>query len=397
MNLLLYVDEYCYCYNGNYYLESFGLLLVKRYLNVFDNIKLPIRVRDVNNEQDLERNNCIVDDSRIGIIPLPFGQGAKAFVKHYPRIKRILAGVESNIDIAILRLPSIYSFAILNVVQHKQIPYAIEIVFDCYDGYTSSKTMLGKLSWKWMHKRQIAACKQAIGISCVTEKYLQRRYNNQDPQVIKAHYSSIELPESFYYQARKYPINKKFQIVHIAYQVAFNSRKGHNQLLEALSIVRGKGYDVSVVFVGGDYNNGITQLKDYASKLNVLDNVSFPGFLSRPELRNLLIESDLAVLPTKAEGLPRVVIESMAMGLPCISSNVSGNPELLDKDYLLEYSDVHSLSDAIIRVISNPQEYESVSLKNYENSKRYEAKNLDNARNNFYNELKNKVLSDSHK
>ncbi len=89
------------------------------------------------------------------------------------------------------------------------------------------------------------------------------------------------------------------------------------------------------------------------------------------------MESNLAVLPTKAEGLPRVVIESMAMGLPCISSNVSGNQELLDEEYLLEYSDIDALANTIIHVISDSVEYESVSARNFENSKKYEASNLD--------------------
>ena len=393
MTLLLYCDEYCYLYNGSYYLESFGLLLIKRYLSTFDTVRVPLRVKKVDTEQELEKNNCLIDDSRISVIPLPYGNGAADFIMHYAKIKRSLKGVCNNIDIAILRLPSIYSFTVLNEALKSGIPYALELVFDCHDGYTSANSILEKFSWRWMHLKQKRACKNAIGISCVTEKYLQQRYNNDNPSVIKAHYSSIELPESFFYQPRLYPKGKQFKIVHIAYQVSFNSRKGHNQLIEALSRVRRRGYDVSIYFVGGDYNKGVSLLKDYAEKLGVADYIQFTGFLSRPELRNLLISSDLAVLPTKAEGLPRVVIESMAMGLPCISSNVSGNPELLEKDYLLEYSDVDALADAIIRLISNPKEYESVSARNFEKSWKYEAKRLNSDRNDFYNELKNIVLN----
>lgn len=393
MNLLLYCDEYCYLYKGRYHLESFGLLLIKRYLSTFEHVKVPIRVKEVYSEMELGKHNCLVDDPRIEIVPLPYGIGAKAFVCHYFNIMKALLRVCDNVNLAILRLPSVYSFAVLDKVQATKVPYAIELVFDCYDGYISANSLIEKYSWKWMHKRQQAACKKAIGISCVTEFYLQQRYSNDDPKVIKTHYSSIELPESFYYRTRKYPNNGHFRIAHIAYQVAFNSRKGHNQLIEALSMVRMKGYDVSIYFVGGDYNNGISLLKDYAEKLGVADYVQFTGFLSRPELRNLLIASELAVLPTKAEGLPRVVIESMAMGLPCISSNVSGNHELLEKEYLLEYADVDALANAIIRLVSNPKEYEYESERNFERSWKYEAKKLDSVRNEFYNELKNRVLN----
>ncbi len=394
MNVLLYCDEYCFSFEGNYYLESFGLILIKRYLNVFDQVRVPLRVKTVYSKKELGKNNCIVNDSRISIIPLPFGNGAKDFICHFNKIKESLKGVCSDNDIAILRLPSIYSFAVLKEVKKNKLPYALELVFDCYDGFTSATTLIGKVSWWCMHHMQKNACKRAIGIACVTEKYLQQRYSNDDPNVVKAHYSSIELPEGFYYRARKYPHSKKFSVVHIAYQVAFNSRKGHNQLIEALSIVKKAGYDIQVYFVGGDYNNGMSQLKEYAKKYGVDDRIYFTGFLSRPELRDLLLKSDLAVLPTKAEGLPRVVIEAMAMGLPCISSNVSGNPELLDKDYLLAYDDVNSLAKAIIRIVSTPDEYETVSKRNFKNSWKYEAKILTAERDIFYKRLKNKVIND---
>lgn len=393
MNLLLYCDEYCYRYKGNFYIESFGLLLIKRYLAVFDRVIVPLRVKEVISQQELGKNNCLIDDVRIEIISLPYGIGAKAFVKHYFGIKKALKGVCDNVDLAILRIPSIYSFSILDEVKKHDVPFAVEIVFDCHDGYLSSKTIVEKLSWKYMHFKQQSACKNAIGISCVTEEYLQRRYSNPSPQVIKANYSSIELPESFFFQPRTYPKTELFNIVHIAYQVAFNSRKGHNQLIEALSLVRKRGFNVAVTFVGGDYNDGISKLKDFAKKYKVENYVLFTGFLSRPELRELLKKSDLAVLPTKAEGLPRVVIESMAMGLPCISSNVSGNPELLDSKYLLDYSDVNGLADAIIRIVSNPEEYETVSKSNFDRSRKYEASRLNAVRNNFYKELKNKIYN----
>ena len=391
MNLLLYCDEYCYHYNGNFYIESFGLLLIKRYLAVYEKVKVPLRVKEVSSLQELGKNNCLIDDVRIEIISLPYGIGANAFVKHYFGIKKALRGVCNNVDLAILRIPSIYSFSILDEVKKHDVPFAVEIVFDCHDGYISSKSLVEKLSWRYMHLKQQIACKNAIGISCVTEEYLQRRYSNPSSQVIKANYSSIELPESFFFQARPYPKTKLFNIVHIAYQVAFNSRKGHNQLIEALSLVRGRGFNVAVTFVGGDYNDGISKLKDFAKKHNVENHVLFTGFLSRPELRELLKKSDLAVLPTKAEGLPRVVIEAMAMGLPCISSNVSGNPELLDAEYLLDYSDVNGLADAIIRIVSNPEEYEAVSKSNFDRSWKYEASRLNAVRNSFYTELKKKI------
>lgn len=389
MNILLYCDEYCLRYKGNYYLESFGHLLIYRYLSVFESVRVPLRVKDVSSKEELGKYSNIVNDNRIEIIAVPYGIGAMDFIKHFFKIRKSIKGICDGIDTAILRLPSIYSFEILSVVRKCNIPYSVEIVFDCYDGFLSSNSLVGKLSMLWMHFKQKDACKHAIAMSCVTEKYLQNRYFNN--RIINSSYSSIELPSDFYYKARQFPIKKRYKIVHIAYQVAFNSRKGHNQLIDALVKVKKKGMNATISFVGGDYMNGIQKLKKYSAEKGVEDSVEFCGFLSRLDLRDLLISSDIAVLPTKAEGLPRVVIESMAMGLPCISSNVSGNPELLDQNCLFEYDDINGLADAIYSILSNPQLYESLSRNNFERSWKYEAKNLNHRRNMFYTEIKKKV------
>ena len=63
-----------------------------------------------------------------------------------------------------------------------------------------------------------------------------------------------------------------------------------------------------------------------AKDLGIDDFVEFTGLLaSASEVRQKLKDSDMYVFPTLAEGLPRGIIEAMAVGLPCISSPV-GDP-----------------------------------------------------------------------
>lgn len=391
MKLLLYCDEYCYKYNDHYYLEDFGIILLNRYLSVFENVKYPVRVKNVHKKEDLGKFNKPIDESRVEVVPIPFGQGVIDFLKNYRKIQKALYNICDTCQFAFLRLPSVYSFNILRYVWKERLPYATEIVFDCYDGFKSSTSFTEKMAYLLMHNLQIKACSKAEGISCVTAEYLQQRYYPKKKDTIVSNYSSIELPYSFYFKRRNYPEKKIFRIIHVAYQVAFNSRKGHNQLLEALKRVRDAGINAEIVFVGGDYANGIEQLRIYAKDLNIKEHVSFTGFLSRPELREQMMEADLAVMPTKAEGLPRVVIEAMAMGLPCISTNVSGNPELLDKEFLLDYTDVNGFAKCIKAVLSDQLLYESTSRTNYERSLEYEAKILQTKREKFYKQLRDKI------
>ena len=106
------------------------------------------------------------------------------------------------------------------------------------------------------------------------------------------------------------------------------------------------------------------------------------------QLDDYLSSADLFVLPTKAEGLPRVIIEAMAKGLPCISTNVSGNPELLGARWLIGYDDVLALTERIKELCSNAELYEATSTENFNNSCGYEASILEKRRDAFYTKLK---------
>jgi glycosyltransferase involved in cell wall biosynthesis len=111
--------------------------------------------------------------------------------------------------------------------------------------------------------------------------------------------------------------------------------------------------------------------------------------MNRITLASALDDADIFVLPTRAEGLPRVIIEAMAKGLPCISTNVSGNPELLDSHWLTGYEDIELLAERIKELCTNSLIYEATSIENYNNSLKYEASILEKRRDAFYGNLKN--------
>lgn len=178
----------------------------------------------------------------------------------------------------------------------------------------------------------------------------------------------------------------------MANQVVYNGRKGYIEVLKALKLLKEKGVIVNVQFAGEDYFGGITKLKKLAQKLSVDKQIGFLGYLSREELSNFLDGADLYVMPTRAEGLPRVIIEAMAKGLPCISTNVSGNGELIDSEFLIEYEDVQGLANKIEKLVSSKEVYERLSEENFNNSLKYEASILEKRRDLFYSKLRDKII-----
>lgn len=384
--LLLSCDEFLYYDGESYYAannEKYDLL--KRYLRVFDKVRLVMRCVD---ESPLKAGRARIDDGRMEVSPVPMFHGPSEYASRYLAIGRQLRSVADDCDAGIFRLPSTLAMRVAKGFIKTGKPYAVEVVYDAYDGFSNAENLLNKCLWGIIHKDLVRVCNGAYGVSCVTESYLQRHYFSRRADAFSSHYSSLALPEAFYSSERPFPQKNEFVVAHVSNQVDCAKRKGHLQLLEAVRLLKDDGIAVKVRFAGPDYKNGISLLLERGEKLGVSDRIEFVGFLDRTELKSFLQDSDLFVFPTLAEGLPRVVIEAMSQGLPCIVSNVSGNPELIEDRYLVSYDDVRGIADRIKSLISDPLSYEEASRVNFEKSKEYEASVLESRRDAFYSELK---------
>jgi len=91
-------------------------------------------------------------------------------------------------------------------------------------------------------------------------------------------------------------------------------------------------------------------------ELGLMQNFMFLG--RRDDIPNVLASCDMAVLPSKAEGLPNAVLEYMAAGLPTIASRVGGSAELIEDGVtglLVPSQDSEALSGALLRLLRDPE------------------------------------------
>lgn len=385
--LLMSCDDYVFCYQGRYYARTQEKYdFYQRYLRVFDKLRLVTRCVE---EDTLGKTRVPLDqDPRIEFVPIPFFSGPVQYARKYFKIGMIVKYVVDGCDAAILRLPSTIAQRVCNVVMKSGIPYATELVFDAKDALEGATNTVERILWKRIHKQMAKACNKANGVSCVTAHYLQTHYTSTQPGAFFANYSSLALDRSFFTSERHYPDKDRFSISHVCTQVQYNGRKGYNELVEAMKILKEKNIEIEVNFAGPDYHDGMRLLQEMAAKLGVSDRVHFIGGVNRKQLSDYLEESDLYVMPTWAEGLPRVIIEAMAKGLPCITTPVSGNPELISEHFLVEYSDVNTLAERIEELVKNKEIYENASKENFRRSLQYEASVLEKRRDSFYAKLK---------
>lgn len=388
--LLLSCDDYIFCYEGKFYARTQEKYdFYQRYLRVFD--KLRIVTRCVN-EDILGKTRVLLDDERIEYIPLSFFSGPVQYAKKYNEIGKQIENITDGCDAAILRLPSTVAQRVGKQVMKSGIPYATELVFDASDAYTNATSFVERLLWKMIDKQMKELCYNAEGVSCVTAHYMQQHYTSKLTNAFFSNYSSITLNRSFFSSPKKYPNKDVFKIAHVCTQVQYKGRKGYNEIIDALVLLKERGINVEVNFAGPDYRNGIALLSGYANRKGVDDMVRFVGGVTKDQLSSYLDDSDLYVMPTWAEGLPRVIIEAMAKGLPVITTPVSGNPELVNQHFLVDYNDVEGLADRIEELTTQPDIYEKESCDNFERSKKYEASILQERRDAFYKNLKNRVV-----
>ena len=85
------------------------------------------------------------------------------------------------------------------------------------------------------------------------------------------------------------------------------------------------------------------------------ENVIFHGFTAQDKLDELYRQADIFALPSFAEGVPGVLMEAMAMEIPCVATWITGIPELIRNGVdglLVAPSDVEAFAGAIRQLIA---------------------------------------------
>ena len=136
-------------------------------------------------------------------------------------------------------------------------------------------------------------------------------------------------------------------------------RKGAYDLLAATVRAREAGLKAEVRLAGSEVQPGDRQTLEQAiADAGCEDQVKVLGYIEGPAKDEALQTSDCLVLPSYAEGLPMVVLEAMAYGLPVIATRVGAIPEVLtdgQEGFLIEPADVKALADRMLRVAGDPE------------------------------------------
>ncbi|WP_020168538.1 MULTISPECIES: glycosyltransferase family 4 protein [Methylotenera] len=198
---------------------------------------------------------------------------------------------------------------------------------------------------------KINRAKFVVAISSFGKSQLQRWVDFSQWQKIKIVHCGLE--SSFYkIDAVTFPIKPKFVCVG-----RLCEQKGQLILVEAAKKLADANVDFELVLAGdGEMRQ---QIKALIAQYALQNRITITGWISSEAVRQYILDSQVLVLPSFAEGLPVVIMEAMSLKRPVISTYIAGIPELIkhaENGWLCVAGDVDDLTQTMQHALSTPLE-----------------------------------------
>ncbi|MEJ2058758.1 MAG: glycosyltransferase family 4 protein [Desulfofustis sp.] len=202
--------------------------------------------------------------------------------------------------------------------------------------------------------------------------------NNQGAAV-HCIYHGIDL-DLFTSQGFRYSCSPPYNLLTVA---RITPKKGLPTIYQALRRLKESGLDFEHTLIGdGDDREAVLKLIE---ELELGDRCSWLGTLPHEAVRDHFVNSDLFILGSRIgedgdrDGIPNVLVESLAMGVPAVATNVSSIPEILingTTGLTVNQQDSSALAAAIVTLLTDQELRKNV----IDNGRDHVRENFDNSR-----------------
>lgn len=212
--------------------------------------------------------------------------------------------------------------------------------------------------------RKVADADHVIAISDYNHSYLRRILGPELSERILVVRNGLEL-ERFPYRPdiAERPSTAEHTIPSLLAVGRLVEKKGFAHLLTALAQVRDMGLPCHLDLVGTGPLEA--ELRELIDALHLTELVDMHGALTQSEVREMFVSHDLLVAPFvigadgNADGLPTVLLEGMATGIPCIAGLVTAVPEVIINDetgWLVEGDNPEQIASTIAEAVHRLRE-----------------------------------------
>ncbi len=385
---LLYICKYQFAKkaDGVYALPAYGNAFWQKYLDVFEGVDvLAENVKGYLNNGTLTK----ITDDRIKVTILPENTNPKDF-KNDKVIKNILQKHIKSANAILIKPANRKGIQAIEIAKNLKKPYMIELTGDLNMTLKNHKNPFKRLYGPVIHWQIIKAIKDCKYGLYVTEKYLQKIYPIVGKQCGCTD-THIPDPELIALSNRLAKINNldSNKNINIGMVASYHdNRKGIDTAIEALERIHDNRIILHILGLGTEDDR--KKWYKYSDKHGVRKQIVFDPSLS--EMNQVLAwndEMDIIILPSRSEGLPRCIVESLSRACPCVLSNVCGMPELVNEKWLHKPGDSIKLAELLIKMIQNPQDMIEAANENFERSHDFTQSVLKTRRNNFLKDFLN--------
>ena len=255
----------------------------------------------------------------------------KHFVKNLLRLRYILQKEKYHIiHFHVAQRGSFWRKSILLQMVPKKVPTVFHMHASQFDQFYSQANFLKKY---WI-KRTFDRCGEIVAVSSEWQSFYQRLTHTEVSYVKNS--VSIQKESCFSADTKRIVTLGKL-----------GTRKGTYDIIKAAKIIWLR--DKKIVFEL--YGNG--ELEICQKLAETLPNVTVYPWISHQEISEKLKGTSLHLLPSYHEGLPMAVLETMALGIPNLTSTVGGLPSLIDNGsngWLLPAGDPEQLAQRILEI-----------------------------------------------
>ena len=361
-------------------LDAFARPYWNRYLTVFDEVHVIARAMPV----EVPPSGALrVDGTGVRLRAVPPYIGPLQLVRRWRSVRAVLREELVRPEAVMLRVPgALANLAVSVLPRHR--PFGVEVVGDPIDVFGEGMSHPLRRVFRWWFARCLREqCRHGAVVGYVTEKTLQERYP-PSPWAFTTHYSSFD-PDEDSFVEQPAPIRRTGPFRLVTVGSLEQPYKGVDVLLESLRRCR-RAVDARLDVIGDGKNR--PRLEALARRLGLEDSVVFHKTLSGPAaVRRLLRGADLFVIASRTEGLPRALIEAMALGLPCVGTSVGGIPELLSAEDLVRPNAPGDLAALMEEVLTDADRRAAMARRNLSKAQEFRPDVLDDRRRQAYQHL----------
>lgn len=230
----------------------------------------------------------------------------------------------------------------------------------------------------WLNYQKQKRCfKNATGIIFISQyakDYVLKKLNIRNKQIAVIHHGisprfKVEVRKQF--SIENYSDNNPFNLLYVS---TVHVYKHQWNLVEAVSLLRQKGYPIVLDLVGGViFKPAGEKLEKTIQETDPQHKfIHYHGHVPYDKIDAFYKKADGIVYASTCENMPNILIESMASGLPIVCSNKQPMPEFLKENgFYFDAKNVESIANAIEEMLLNPEKRELMAKRNFDEVKKF--------------------------